>query len=230
VLAPTASNLTWFVALFYKIRSLGPAEEAAWWSALGTLLTAALTFIGVIAAIGAAIGAYKLFRVEFRRDQERFRDLVREQADLVSCWLRFAPGQGTGRLGTSNRWTTEVLNASVLPVHDVELTYFFPGLDDSGSDLTVVVKQGRQIPVLPPSPEPWDKFLPDEMLQSPFLNRFDADDMSYLLMKVSIAFTDMKERRWLRDQDGRLHQIPNTWKKHWLNGMYAAAAQGSTEG
>src|SRR5687768_8808085 len=90
-----------------------PAWSAEAWGALGTWVGSVATAAALVAAVLAWRGARDRYRVETRRDEERWADERQSQASLVAGWVAFAPTAGEGTIMPSHFL---VRNASLLPI------------------------------------------------------------------------------------------------------------------
>lgn len=170
---------------------------------------------GVSAAIAGGVFAASAWRRERRRDEVRDEERRSEQAGKVAAW----PHAQRVRLDTTDQetpddwcegnryahhWDVLLLNASALPVYDVQVQWHWRRVDISGID--------RVVPVLVPSSEPATSPAPWHALQE-WVHQYDISERdreppsTAVALQVSINFTDASGRRWKRTHAGELMDL-----------------------
>lgn len=154
-----------------------------WLSSISS--SAALLFAAI-----AAVAARNIYKIESARDQANAalrakQDALerRDQAALVSAWWGYSPDGG--QLSQPG-WGVFVRNASETPVYNAG----FSVLDVRDPN----VSERFDMAVIPPAAEPM--FHP-----SPLSASKPAD------FRVEVTFTDSRGQRWIRDKQGRLHEL-----------------------
>ncbi|MET8909504.1 hypothetical protein [Micromonospora sp. NPDC004551] len=158
-------------------------------------------------ALAAAVVGFRVYKIESGRDQraederrERAADARRSQAELVSVWW----GQATktvysdwgGKLGPRevNVWAAHVLNASNLPVYQVVVAFQTRWTRRSSLE---------HLRVVPPHQAPLTIELPEAMKSWPEVSSGASDNIN-----VKLSFRDSAGRRWVREEDGFLREVP----------------------
>lgn len=197
--------LTPYLSLTVWLFEAELGDLATWIGAIANLAT-------VLLAVVASLVGFRVYRIESGRDQraegerrERAEDDRRGQAQLVSAWYGRSLRPSTGSTSRSSVvivneevWAVQLLNASNLPVYDVQVSLIKP--DDSPAPPPLVTKW---IPVVPPYQGPQSVGL-GMALREP---RDDGDRPPFDI-HVRLEFRDSAGRRWLRDWDGLLSEVP----------------------
>ena len=160
------------------------------------------TWIATIAATVAGTIAYRVYRIEARRDQISDEERRGAQASKIAAWYGYRTESviDTSRVQAINVekpiWGAYLRNASDLPVYDLTVRFYFPGTSESAGEGDIyTVNKG----VLPPS-------------STPILVEYDvtarriysSDPKTDAFHRVEIEFTDTQGIRWHRDVKGRL--------------------------
>ncbi|MCX5066684.1 hypothetical protein OOJ91_12420 [Micromonospora lupini] len=179
-------------------------DLATWVGALANVATLAFALV-------AAIVGFRVYKIESGRDRraederrERALDERQGQASLVSVWFDKETTNATPRLGRvqwpMTTWGAHILNASTLPIYDVLIFFRFFGLLDTWT--------GGQVPVVPPHKRDVQEVLPQEMWDLIRL-RYPHGIDGLNVVRVAMEFRDSAGRRWHRDWDGVLSELPN---------------------
>lgn len=180
----TAAYLTSFV--------LGYALTFAHWSTVDW--GDAPTWTATVGAAVASFFAYRLFRVEARRDDSAARSAKEAQASRVAGWGETAHRQWLGGAGP---WSScLVRNASELPVFNLKMFAFEVERDDTGEPSEYLPRWARTLAVAPPDNDATRIWLPT-----------GHRHWDYAFV---IEFTDCASQTWHRQVDGTLRSGPYT--------------------
>lgn len=178
-----------------------------------TWISAVTGLLAFLAAVAAAVVAYRLYGIESARDrhadeerQERAQEARRAQANKVTAW--FGPDVPTeeerARVLMHPRvwpraWAACVANASDLPVYDVVVTFCF--VNWQGRTWSAIERGTGAQPIvtLPPRSETFVA-MPEEV-------RGDVTEINESTFVIIVEFRDTAGTRWRRDDKGRLSEI-----------------------
>ncbi|SDD77061.1 sugar ABC transporter substrate-binding protein [Glycomyces harbinensis] len=159
------------------------------WSNIPNWISSVSSMAALLFAAVAAVAARNVYKIESARDQanaelraERESMERRDQAALVSAWWGYSSDAGRPALD----WGVFIRNASETPVYDAKFSVL--SLDDPN------LGERFEMAVLPPAAEP--VFRPIA-LTAPNSTEF----------RVEATFTDSSGQRWIRDKQGRLHEL-----------------------
>jgi hypothetical protein len=170
------------------------------------------TWLATIAATAAGVVAYRVYRIEARRDQVSDQERRSMQAGKVAAWYGSREQKVTQRMPNSVQtyilpepvWGAFLRNASDLPVSDVVVRFHLPSSpasDATGNgNMHTIVKM-----VLPPNDAPIH--LP---IDEAALRIFSDDVREDAFHRVEIDFTDAQGFRWHRNIKGQLKEITTT--------------------
>ncbi|WP_328384416.1 hypothetical protein OHQ88_33565 (plasmid) [Micromonospora zamorensis] len=183
-------------------------DLATWIGAIANVAT-------VVLALTASLVGFRIYRIESARDQraeqdrgERTADERRRQAQMVSLWYAPITRETVENSPVSARaqfrrmtkvWAAHILNASHLPVYDVEVT-FHRRRPEAGAHASMTADLIRAIP---PHQTAMTIELPEELV-----NEVPAEQLSDGV-DVSLTFRDSAGRRWMRDGSGYLREMPS---------------------
>jgi hypothetical protein len=206
----------WLAGVVVVLAGLGGVFGArASWGDVGTWALAVTGLLALVAAVFAGLVAYAVLAVEMRRDQfaaadrrraEQERAEQREadrrgQADRVAAWFGVWQRSDAPALVADG---VVVMNASALPVYDMDVTFCLPqDLDrDGGWYQGAVGKLPERLVTVPPGEQVREK-IPGDVRR---VGEARAGSKPGWL--IAIEFTDAAGARWHRDPRGRLAPGP----------------------
>ena len=158
------------------------------------MATAVLVAVAAVAAWYAA----KVYRVESKRDRERYELAEREQASKVSAWVgaRDLPAPRTGGIPQVDAPGVYVLNRSELSVYDVRLDVFY--VNAGGW----TPQDSLGVSIVPPftTESTWVS-MPLSAAMAQALAHKDGE------LRVGVRFRDAQGREWSRSYDGRRSKV-----------------------
>jgi hypothetical protein len=141
-----------------------------------------------LASVGAVVAgglAFKVYRIEGKRDRKAEEDQRRLQAARVSGWFGLISWQPDLPGGPARQfWKAKVRNLSDLPIYDVQIEFHKTAMQ-SGAPFNREV-----VAVLPPGD--------DEFFDAP------DDERDYV---IALRFRDAAGVAWYRDARGFLSEI-----------------------
>lgn len=203
----TVTSFTAFViATAFGTAHLSGAEVGS----AADLLAAYATLAAFAAAGFAVYFSHQAYRIEEGRDKARLRAERRAQAELVAAWpgeIQFGREHNHGVVGRPieiNGATALLRNASSVPVWNVAVEFVIIRLPttEGGSPDGQARKAIRRLSVLPPTDTPITVDCPD-FEPIPYTGP-DTQETVQKQMLCRLWFTDSRNRRWLRDEQGRL--------------------------
>lgn len=167
------------------------------------------TWLAVVAAVYAGVGAKNLLKVETARDQRAEDREIRSQANQIAGWI-FASsdtrGTATGQIYRS-RIAAKVSNPSLQPIYSVSILW-------RAGDNSLTTQEIKLI--APNSSQPW--MLPEhlQLLADPDLGQlFEGSEQEALeksealasVLKIAFQFRDSQGKWWRRGFDGILSPL-----------------------
>ncbi len=167
-----------------------------WLGAGGAIGSMGVTIAALLYAKRAAEATRGMLDVEADRDRKREDTGARAQAEHVSGWYDFHDDHPEMTYGTHDDfWGGFIQNASPLPIYDLKVEFFYRGPDGAVAGPRSFVEAGT----LPPTSSPAFAQAPLDMLR----NVEERD-----VYVVALTFRDSAGRRWRREHDGVLSELP----------------------
>jgi hypothetical protein len=159
----------------------------------------AMQFFAAVGTVGALVVAYRLLRREADRDEVRAAERRKEQAKLISAWVRRAGiAEPTWELSGSagpEDYEIAMMNSSGAPVYKQEI--FLKALSADGDEVSF---GSYQAPVLPPGPG-------RVALHPPIIEKWRAKFSTHPTLVADMMFTDGAGHTWFRTHEGVLAEL-----------------------
>lgn len=200
----------WIKLLAVVVLVLTMAVVGSLTTKAGSDFPAWLEAVSTAAALGAAMVAARYasnaWNLEIRREEQREKQALRAQAELVATWVNpISCSQHNGRheLGELK---VSIRNASDLPVTNASIAYSVRVTRDSGFEVYAAGNESRA--VVPPGQVPVVTRVPAAVSAQVQL-LLDGGCLPQSIAVLSgIAFTDVGDRHWIREPGRDLVEQP----------------------
>lgn len=171
------------------------------WGDVPAWILILVSVAGVIAAVFAGIYASRIYRIERKRDLNQQQREDKFQAELISAWAEFVSDSPSQNANFS--LAPKVQNLSSQPIYDLLFFWNFKGSS---------IHQDTANVIPPNSPYTWN--IPIQVFNGNYSVLEGRSGMTFPeashIMKesrLSIEFSDAENRRWKRDQQGKLSRV-----------------------